>query len=131
VLSQNKPIHQAVCNFLKAAINFNFSPQPNLNPWFEALLRHGENIWVEQNNEDRLHRDWIQQVIRYVNENYMNEIGIGQIAGQFRVTPNYLSSLFHKKHGITFMKFLTETRMHNAKELLLKNPNLKIQQVAE
>ncbi|MOA39027.1 HTH-type transcriptional activator Btr [compost metagenome] len=47
------------------------------------------------------------------------------------VTPNYLSSLFHKKMGETFTKYLTHIRMVKAKELLLRNPGLKVQEVAE
>ncbi|CAM4063461.1 AraC family transcriptional regulator [Paenibacillus alkaliterrae] len=127
----DQDIIRAVSSYLKGAINFTLNTGSSPKEWMEALLSHGEKLLTESTSEDRLQGDWIQQVIRYVNENYMNDIGIGQIASEFRVTPNYFSSLFHKKHGITFVKFLTETRMLNAKELLLKNPTIKVQQVAE
>nr|WP_275983826.1 helix-turn-helix transcriptional regulator [Paenibacillus hamazuiensis] len=60
----------------------------------------------------------------------MEDIGIGQIAGELNVTPNYLSSLFHKKTGCTFVKYLTRLRMYKAKELLAET-GLQVQQVAE
>jgi two-component system response regulator YesN len=60
----------------------------------------------------------------------MYDIGIGQIAEQLHMTPNYLSTLFHKKTGSTFMVYLTKTRMLRAKELLA-DPHIQIQQVAE
>jgi len=52
------------------------------------------------------------------------------MAEQLHITPNYLSTLFHKKTGDTFMVYLTRTRMLRAKELLA-DPNMQIQQVAE
>lgn len=61
----------------------------------------------------------IDQTIRYINANYMLNIGIAQIANQLNVTPNYLSSLFHKKTGESYMNYLTKTRMLKARELLL------------
>jgi two-component system response regulator YesN len=60
----------------------------------------------------------------------MFDVGIGQIAEQFHITPNYLSALFHKKTGTNFMSYLKWVRMLKAKELLT-DPNIQIQQVAE
>ena len=74
--------------------------------------------------------DIVSQVISFVDQNYIFDIGIGQIARQLHITPNYLSTLFHKRTGTTFMRYLTQTRMLKAKELLT-DPNVKIQQVAE
>lgn len=59
----------------------------------------------------------------------MKDIGIYQIADKLDLTPNYLSTLFKKKEGITFMKYLTKTRMLIAKELLTNN-NVTVSQVA-
>lgn len=76
-----------------------------------------------------VHADPIDQVKAYIEKNYMHNIGINQIAEQLHLTPNYLSTLFKKKEGITFMKYLTKTRMLMAKELL-SSPNGKVSQVA-
>jgi len=82
------------------------------------------------------HKDEIQsaevidQVIAYIDRNYMSAISIGQIAERFYITPNYLSTLFHKKTGSTFMSYLKKIRLLKAKELLV-DPNIQVQQVAE
>ena len=60
----------------------------------------------------------------------MDDIGIGQIASQLNVTANYLSTLFQKKTGVMFVKYLTNIRMLKAKELLI-NTNLQVKQIAE
>ncbi|MEK4344094.1 response regulator [Paenibacillus sp. FSL P4-0184] len=90
-----------------------------------------ENRLAEESQVELTQGDLVQRVLHYVNLNYMKDIGIGQIAMDMDVTPNYLSSLFHKKMGETFTKYLTHIRMVKAKELLLRNPGLKVQEVAE
>jgi AraC-like DNA-binding protein len=45
-------------------------------------------------------------------------------------TPSYLSNLFHRKTGTTFVKYLIKLRILKAKELLSVT-NLPVQQVAE
>lgn len=74
--------------------------------------------------------DWVEQVIAYIEGNYMKDIGISQIAADLNVTPNYLSTIFHKKTGSTFMKYVTRLRILKAKELL-SDGSLQVQQVAE
>ncbi|WP_282939653.1 helix-turn-helix domain-containing protein [Paenibacillus sp. RC67] len=74
--------------------------------------------------------DWVEQVIAYIESSYMKDIGISQIAADLNVTPNYLSTLFHKKTGSTFMKYVTRLRILKAKELLADG-SMQVQQVAE
>ncbi|MBD0382539.1 response regulator transcription factor [Paenibacillus sedimenti] len=74
--------------------------------------------------------DVVKQVLAYIERNYMNNIGISQIAGELNMTQSYLSTLFHKRTGTTFIKHLTQVRILKAKELLTKT-NLQVGQVAE
>ena len=74
--------------------------------------------------------DLVDQAILFINANYMYNIGVAQIAGLLNVTPNYLSALFHKKTGESYMRFLTRTRMQKARELLLSSENPRIGQVS-
>ncbi|MBU5445437.1 response regulator [Paenibacillus sp. MSJ-34] len=107
-------------------------PSGELADWFKTLQHHGDSMLSSAASQsDNEQKDIVQCVIAYVDQNYMHDIGIKQIAELLHVTPNYLSTLFHKKHGSTFIKYLTETRMLKAKELLLKEPDLKVRQVAE
>jgi two-component system, response regulator YesN len=89
----------------------------------KAAILLNENIF-DQNFEI------IDQVKKFVDKNYMNNIGIAQIAYDHKITPNYLSYLFHKKTGINFMKYLTDIRMLKAKEML-NIPGIKIHKIAE
>ncbi len=64
-----------------------------------------------------------------MRENYARDIGIGRIAFNLGVTPNYLSTLFHKETGITFVKYLTRLRLEKARDLLAPGRSL-VQDVA-
>ncbi len=74
-------------------------------------------------------RELSDQVVDYARANYMRDIGIGQIALHLGVTPNYLSSLFHRGKGTTFVRWITRLRMEKARELL-SAPGARVQDVA-
>ncbi len=72
----------------------------------------------------------VQQALRIIREEYNKETGIAQIAYKLQVTPNYLSSLFHKHTGIPFTRYITEIRMNKARQLL-KETNLNIKEITQ
>lgn len=74
--------------------------------------------------------DIVDKVKDFAMKNYMHNIGVNQIADMFQITPNYLSTLFKKKEGITFVRFLTKIRMENA-HVLLTRENIKVSEVAQ
>lgn len=102
----------------------------NPNESIRKLEQCGEKLLRQQGNGEPPTQDLINQVIAYVELHYMNNIGLSQIAGDLNITPSYLSTLFHRKTGTTFIKYLTRLRILKAKELL-SNSNLQVQQVAE
>lgn len=60
----------------------------------------------------------IGMVLDHIEENYNADVSIGDLADMMHLTPNYLSSLFHKKVGETFMSYLTRVRVTKARQLL-------------
>ncbi|QJD87421.1 response regulator transcription factor [Cohnella herbarum] len=121
-----------VCRFLAKAIHSPVHEGMSAPDWYQALQRQGEDLLTDSNLNSPMDKtDVIQRVIEYVDKHYMEEIGIGTLAGEFNVTPNYLSTLFHKRNGVTFVKYLTNTRMLKAKELLLTKSEFKVQDVAQ
>lgn len=82
-----------------------------------------DNVSVEEN-------DLIEQVKVYIQENYMKDISISQIAEQYHLTANYLSTVFHNKAECKFIDYLTEIRVCNAKRLLIKNATASVQDIA-
>ena len=81
----------------------------------ELAEGHGKNA------EDTSRR---KQIIRSVKEfvtfHRFSEIRVRDIARELGYHEKYLSTVFHEVEGITLKKFLTETRLAEAKRLLLE-----------
>lgn len=63
--------------------------------------------------------DVVENAKKYISENYHDEeLTLNTVAYEVNVSPNHLSAMFSQKTGQTFVKYLTDVRMHRAKELL-------------
>ena len=62
----------------------------------------------------------IAQILDHVARNFNADVSIADLASMTGLTPNYLSALFHKKMGETFMSYLTKVRVNKARQLLLE-----------
>lgn len=60
------------------------------------------------------------KVIKYINANFTKNISIKDIAEELFLNPNYISQLFKKETGTTYVKYLNGLRIEKAKELLQK-----------
>lgn len=75
--------------------------------------------------------DILRRVKNYVGENFADpELCMNGLASRFSISPGYLSASFKKIYGTTLSKFIIETRMEHARELL-QNMKLPIRVVAE
>lgn len=61
----------------------------------------------------------IETVARYVDEHYDKTITLGMMADLVYLNPSYLSTLFKNKLGITFIDYVSERRIQEAKRLLV------------
>lgn len=75
--------------------------------------------------------DIVKKTIEYIYEHYSEPISLALIADKIGVSPCYLSNLFHKNVGESYIKFLTKVRMEQAAKLLKLKPLAKICDIAE
>ncbi len=65
-----------------------------------------------------------------IDANYLDpELKIGEIAGELRISPNYLTKLFRKMLGMPVVDYLHVRRLENSCELL-KHSNMTVREVA-
>ncbi|SFK98830.1 two-component system, response regulator YesN [Paenibacillus sp. 1_12] len=98
--------------------------------WFQSLKNLGENLLDKKLRQVDTKPDLVIRTIAYIEKHYAGDLTLGRTAEEFSVTPNHLSSLFHKRTGTTFMQYVTKLRMLKAKELL-SDPTVQVQQAAE
>lgn len=58
------------------------------------------------------------KLMGYINDNYKNEISLTSAGEALHLNPNYVSQLFKKEAGITFVHYITQLRMNEAIRLL-------------
>lgn len=71
-----------------------------------------------------------RKMMKFINENYYNNITIDSIAKSFGFSRNYLYTLFKNDYGISPQTHLLNLRIEKAKELLLSNRQLLISEIA-
>lgn len=67
----------------------------------------------------------VLEIKKIIKNEYMNDIGLDEISEKVCLTSSYVSFIFKKETGSTLIKYLTDYRMKQAKELL-ENSNMKI-----
>ncbi len=72
-----------------------------------------------------------REVTDYIQTNYADAmLSLEFCASRYEMDPTYLSKVFKKATGKTFIDYLTDVRLYKAKELLL-NSHILVNQVAE
>lgn len=79
--------------------------------------------------EETCYCDLVQQMVRTVEHNYGQRLGLDLFSEQFKMTPEHLSRLFAKETGKTFSDYLRQVRLEHAKQMLCTT-NLKIYEIA-
>lgn len=71
----------------------------------------------------------IVEITKYIDENYTSDITLEDVAGQFFITPQYLSKLFKENTGKNFSEYIISMRLTKAKELL-DTTNMSIKDIS-
>lgn len=73
----------------------------------------------------------IQRARDVMQARFAQAISLSSLAEELRVTPAYLSSLFHREMGLSYSQFLLKLRMEDAARRLMENPEAKVYEVGE
>ncbi|WP_127585336.1 helix-turn-helix domain-containing protein [Paenibacillus koleovorans] len=71
------------------------------------------------------------QMILYIGSHYHSDISLTTLADHFKLNPKYLSRYFKDQTGVNFVQYVNQVRIEHAKELLLKEKNLHIDEIGE
>ncbi|MBB3128512.1 YesN/AraC family two-component response regulator [Paenibacillus rhizosphaerae] len=73
---------------------------------------------------------YIQTTVRYVEENYMEELTLKSLSDKVYLNPWYFSTQFKKWMNVSFSEYVNLVRVRMAKQLL-RQKDLKVYEVAE
>lgn len=76
-------------------------------------------------------RRLIREVTRYIHDHLAEPVLLADLAEHFHISAEYLSQLFKKEVGINFNQYLKQARMSKAKDILDRDCNIRIYELAD
>ena len=74
-------------------------------------------------------RNTLAKAVTFIEDNYNRPISLSDVSDTVMLNPSYFSKLFKESIGLSFNKYLTQYRIHKAKELM-KDPTLRVKEIA-
>ncbi|MEK4008019.1 response regulator transcription factor [Paenibacillus sp. FSL H3-0333] len=100
----------------------------HLEEWSQQFFSERLPVIREMYQETR--RDEIKKVKQYVDRHLNRKITLEEVAEYTHLNSSYFSRLFKKETGMSFIHYVTHTKMEQAKEWLDQSPQ-SVEQVAE
>ena len=121
------PETQSILCAIRRVTGVNLTQMGDHGAFARLLLKHGQTIIQTSVSENE---SLMQDAAAYIDQNFMRDLSVNELAEIFHISPSYFSILFKRMKQETFLKYLTRVRMIKAKELLLDR-KLSVQTVAE
>jgi two-component system response regulator YesN len=99
----------------------------DLDGYVKDLLQHIFDFYHDKNPVDST--NLIENAKKVIESNYAGDISLEQVARHVHLSPAYLSELFKKQTGMSFIDYKTIVRIENAKKLLII-PSMTISEVS-
>ncbi len=88
----------------------------SLQDYFSHIIKNIVDVIKDESSN--AYCSSILSALRYISNNYEQNIGLGDISRCIGMNPSYLCYLFKQQTGRTFVNYLTSYRIDRAKELL-------------
>ncbi len=99
----------------------------DLDGYVKDLLQHILDFFHDRNPVDNT--NIIENAKKVIESNFAGDISLEQVARHVHLSPAYLSELFKKQTGMSFIDYKTIIRIENAKKLILI-PSMTISDVS-
>ena len=98
---------------------------------FHSLKEFSEFLFSCEKTESTPAIDHIiEQIHEYISTHYNENLSLHSLGEQFFISTSHLNRIFKKKYGITVNKFLTDTRMNKAMELIDGNNGMTLLKIS-
>ena len=89
------------------------------------ILRHPGSL-----EEATTGNELVDSIVRYIKQNYMNDIKLSSVAKMKSVSPDHLSRTFKGSTGLGFNEYVTLLRLRKAEEMIKTTPDKTISEIA-
>ena len=95
----------------------NISTPDEARNYMRQIMLHA--IRLRDRESKKQQRDLLNKAIAFIDEHYPEEtISLDKVAQKVNISPNYFSAMFSQEIGQTFVEYLTEKRISEAKRML-------------
>ncbi|CAN7432017.1 response regulator transcription factor [Paenibacillus sp. LjRoot56] len=95
----------------------------------EIIAQLIQYIRTSNHHQPNIHT--IDKIVAFVEQNYKLDLSLDAVADHVQMHPNYISMLFRKEMGLTFLHYLHTFRINKAKQIMHENPEWPITTIAE
>lgn len=132
--SEHKVIEQALFKIMKEAREGSAGSESCVRLATAELLIYIARRAVqlkasESSHPDQMHEK-VSDIVKFINSKHMEKLTLKYISENFYISPYYLSRLFKKATGFTFVEYLNSIRIREAQKLL-KESGLNVSEIAE
>jgi two-component system response regulator YesN len=90
-----------------------------------SIINYGTDLDVQA-----VSNDVVREILKYLHDNYYQDISLRELADQYYLNPSYLCRTFKKQVGKPFTVYLANLRLRHACELL-RATTLSVYEIAE
>jgi AraC-like DNA-binding protein len=101
----------------------------DISAWFKKELLPPTLVFLRQRFESQ-YTNTALQMVQMIHDQFDQDISLESCAAQLNFNPVYLSRVFKKEIGVTFIDYLTDYRIRTARQWL-EETDLKIVEIAE
>ena len=139
---QNRPIISTdrergiqIRDIISSAVAMHEQPMPDIQALslscYSLLLKLADPSAAGKLLENPLYLQYIAPVVKEIETHYSDDLSAACLSRMVYVSPQYLSRLFRRFLGCSVYEYLTMYRINRAKELLVSDPDRKIQDIAQ
>lgn len=94
------------------------------------LCRHIKHNQIKPFDHPSPMHEKVSEIVRYINRHFREPLSLTSLSEHFYISPSYLSKVFKEATGFTFVEYLNNVRIKEAKRLLAETDQ-KVIQIAE
>ena len=120
-------------DFARAALRHNvvdYLLKPIDEEELAAALKKAVSLLPPQPEEAQTADDIADDLKKYIDEHYREEISLDFLAERFHFSREYIGRIFRSRHGYAVYEYILQVRMKQAVELL-RNPKLTLPVIAD
>ncbi|HEY5584212.1 MAG TPA: response regulator [Ruminiclostridium sp.] len=108
-----------------------FAISPNFKSIYKDILCIFDNILLSDKKDSDNTEELVSRIEDYIRLHYSETISLEDVSNKFNFSISYISKIFKKYKGVSFLQYLITFRINKAKQLMESQLKLEIKDISE